>query len=319
MDTSFPHTAPMPERRLPAWAFSVLFHAGWISLLAVAVEEGPRGAAEEPGRTAGIVLKRTSAEGDLYEGEDDLEPHEVSTEQPPHDLIAALPSESAAEKIGLDLPQLPTAGPGAASGGQPNAGAFTSGGGGHTGSLAGGGAARVSVFGVEGTGTKFVYVFDRSSSMEGPPLAAAKRQLIESLESLEDIHQFQIIFFNHEMQLFTVPGSGRRIAYANERNKQLAANFIGGISADGGTDRYAALRQAVTLQPDVIFFLTDADDPMADSELAQIERANRRKQAAICVIEFGRRSIQPQANFLINLARSSGGQYGYVNTTQLPK
>ena len=35
--------------------------------------------------------------------------------------------------------------------------------------------AQVSVFGVEGKGNKFVYVFDRSASMEGPPLAAAKK------------------------------------------------------------------------------------------------------------------------------------------------
>ena len=321
MDTSSAYAAPAPERRLPAWAFSVLFHACWISLLAVAIEEGPGGAADKPGRTAGIVLKRMSAEGDLYEDENDVAAHQFSAEQaPPNDLIAALPSESAAQNIGVDLPQLPAPGRGAVSGGgQPNAGAFTSGGSGRAGSLDGSGDARVSVFGVEGTGTKFVYVFDRSSSMEGPPLAAAKRQLIESLKSLEDIHQFQIIFFNHEMQQFTVPGSGRRIAYADDRNKQLAANFIGGISADGGTDRYAALRQAVALQPDVIFFLTDADDPMAASEIGQIQRANRRKQSAICVIEFGRRAIEPQANFLIDLARSSAGQNGYVNTMQLPK
>jgi hypothetical protein len=313
------HAAPVPERRLRAWAFSVLFHTGWISLLAVTVEQAPRGAADEPGRTAGIVLKRSSAEGDLYEGEEDLAPSEPSSQPlPPADLIAALPSESAAAEIGADLPQLPVPGPGATQGGgQPDAGAFTGGGGGRTGSLGGGGQTQVSVFGVEGTGTKFVYVFDRSSSMEGAPLAAAKRQLIESLAALEEIHQFQIIFFNHETDAFTVPGSGRRIAYANDRNKQLAANFIGGISADGGTDRYTALRQAVALGPDVVFFLTDADDPMAASELAQIERANRRNGAAICVIEFGRRSIPPQQNFLIDLARSSGGQYGYVNTLKL--
>src|SRR5262245_62750599 len=36
-------------------------------------------------------------------------------------------------------------------------------------------AAETHVFGVRGKGRRFVYVFDRSSSMEGAPLAAAKR------------------------------------------------------------------------------------------------------------------------------------------------
>src|SRR5688572_31744966 len=107
MDTSSTYAVPAPERRLPAWAFSILFHACWISLLAVAIEEGPGGAADEPGRTAGIALKRTSADGDLYEDENDVAASQSSAEQaPPNDLIAALPSESAAQNIGVDLPQL---------------------------------------------------------------------------------------------------------------------------------------------------------------------------------------------------------------------
>ena len=71
---------------------------------------------------------------------------------------------------------------------------------------------------------KFVYVFDRSTSMEGAPLAAAKQQLIESLQSLDSVHQFHIIFFNHaDAERSTSRGGGRRIAFATDRNKKLAA------------------------------------------------------------------------------------------------
>jgi hypothetical protein len=315
MQRALPHAAPAPERFLPAWAFSVLFHFGVIVMLGLAVQQTPRGAAEEPGRSAGIVLKQTSAEGDLYQGEEDLADNPAAEQAV--DLLSLLPSKSAAANIGEDSPQAPAPGPGAtAGGGQPDAGQFTSGGG-RRGSPSGGGMARVSVFGIEGTGTKFVYLFDRSSSMEGPPLAAAKRQLIESLQSLESVHQFHIIFFNTRTQAFDISGGGRRIAFATDRNKQLAANFVGGIVADGGTDRLVALREALSFAPDVVFFLTDADDPMSPSELAAIARANRRAQAAICAIEFGRRQAPSPGNFLSELARQSGGQYGYVNTTRL--
>jgi hypothetical protein len=177
----------------------------------------------------------------------------------------------------------------------------------------------VSVFGVQGTGSKFVYVFDRSSSMEGPPLAAAKRQLINSLKSLESTHQFHIIFFNTQTRSFDIAEGSRRITFATDRNKQLAANFVGGITADGGTDRLGALREAIGFAPDVIFFLTDADDRMSADELEEISRTNRRARAAICVIEFGRRTSPPQSNFLTELARESGGQYGYVNAAALSR
>jgi hypothetical protein len=312
------HEAPAGERKLPAWAFSILFHGCAITCLGLAVQQTPRGAAEEPGRSAGIVLKHTSAEGDLYEDQDDHARTRENAQAPAEDLLSALPSETAAADLGKDLPQPIAPGPGAtAGGGLPDATQFLSGGGGRRGSPAGGGRARVSVFGVQGEGTKFVYLFDRSSSMEGPPLAAAKRQLIESLRSLESVHQFHIIFFNTRTQSFDITGGGRRIAFASDRNKQLAANFVGGIVADGGTDRLLALREALAYAPDVIFFLTDADDPMPPSELTDIARANRRTQAAICVIEFGRRQAPSAGNFLSELARQSGGQYGYVNTTRL--
>jgi hypothetical protein len=313
-------TSTVPERLLPAWLFSIVFHFCTIVLLGLAVQQAPRGAAEEPGRSAGIVLKRTSAEGDLYEGEEQQDDNPAATDDRARpDILSALPSETAGANLGDDLPKLPTPGPGATrGGGQPDAGQFTSGGG-RRGSPGGGGDARVSVFGVEGTGSKFVYVFDRSSSMEGPPLAAAKRQLIESLESLESVHQFHIIFFSTQTRSFDITGGGRRIAFATDRNKQLAANFVGGITADGGTDRLAALREAIGFSPDVIFFLTDADDPMSASELAEIARTNRRSRAAICVIEFGRRATPPGSNFLTQIARESGGQYGYVNAAALSR
>jgi hypothetical protein len=52
-------------------------------------------------------------------------------------------------------------------------------------------------FGLSGKGSRFVYVFDRSLSMQGQPLAAAKRELLASLSHLERVHQFQIFQFRH--------------------------------------------------------------------------------------------------------------------------
>ena len=73
-----------------------------------------------------------------------------------------------------------------------------------------GGKARTSLFGVVGEGYKFVYVLDRSGSMDGKPLRAVKEELIRSLSTLGSVHQFQIIFYNHQPTLLNPTGvSGR--------------------------------------------------------------------------------------------------------------
>ena len=116
---------------------------------------------------------------------------------------------------------------------------------GRSGSAGGTGEAKVSVFGVEGRGKKFLYLFDRSASMEGAPLSAAKRQLVESMQSLGNGQQFHIIFFNTKTQALAGDDGPNRNVFATDRNKQLAANFVGGITADGGTDRMVALEEAI--------------------------------------------------------------------------
>jgi uncharacterized protein with von Willebrand factor type A (vWA) domain len=176
---------------------------------------------------------------------------------------------------------------------------------------------KVSVFGVEGTGNKFVYLFDRSGSMEGAPLATAKRRLIESIETIDELQQFHVIFFNQRLMPLRISGSRNRIPFATDRNKKLAARFIGSVKADGGTDRVAALRHALAIRPDVIFFLSDADDPMSAKEVAEIVRLNERLGGQICVIEFGRGNAAPKSNFLMKLAQETGGQYAYVNVLRL--
>ncbi len=311
-----PSYSTNPARRLkpllPAWVFSILLHSATIALLLAAMQQVPRGGVNGQRGSMGIVLQRSSASDALDQG-DDFRVRQAAAliENPPTPalLVASTnaPSESAATKS--EAPQQSPKSPASAgtSGAKTTAkdskpggqsAARPHGSGGRFGAPGTNGYAQVSVFGVQGKGNKFLYVFDRSASMEGPPLAAAKKQLLGSLQSLDSVHQFHIIFFNTKTQSFDASGGGHRIAFASDRNKKLAANFVGGITADGGTDRMVALREAILFAPDVIFFLTDADDPMTSSELAELERANRKAQAAICVIEFGREPAPAPNDFL---------------------
>lgn len=311
-----------PRRTAPSWLISMLVHAALIVVLGLLIRTEPRGAAEEPSRGGGIVLKRTSDEGEVYEGESEQDAPANATKQSPSEAdtdaqLAALPAADAGMDLGQILPAAPTIGPGPRPGGgvgdatQATVGGGTSG----AGALSGG-KARVRFYDLEGEGSKFIFVLDRSESMRGARLASAKRELISSLASLDSIHQFQIIFFNHRLRTFDLTGGQDRIAFATDENKRLAASFIQSITADGGTDCASALLKAVSYRADVIFFLTDADDTVSSGQLEKIRRRNR-TGASINTVQFGEGPPTGEMNFLKRVARQNGGRFVYVNTSRL--
>lgn len=173
------------------------------------------------------------------------------------------------------------------------------------------------LFGITSSGSSFVYVFDRSLSMQGPPLAAAKRELLQSLSRLKPVQQFQIIFYNERPRVMRLDGAqGGSLLFADDSGQQAAASFVASITADGGTDHLGALKLALRMRPDVVFFLTDADDPaLSKAELAELQRANN--GTIIHAVEFKPGPDQGKGQFLHTLAAQHGGQHTYVDTAKL--
>lgn len=184
----------------------------------------------------------------------------------------------------------------------------------------GGGKARTGMFGLTGEGYKFVYVFDRSGSMGGDgsaSLKAVKAELLASLKNLDTVHQYQIIFYNERPVLFNPSGTPGKLAFATEQNKRAVERFLKSIEANGGTDHQAALRMAAAMKPDVIFLLTDGDDPkLTPQQMDKIR--DWLGGTRLNVIEFGPAQQPEKDSFLKELARRVGGQYAYVDTTKLP-
>ncbi len=114
------------------------------------------------------------------------------------------------------------------------------------------------------------------------------------------------------------PAKPPHMIFGTEQDKQQAVDFIRGIRADGGTRHMEALKLAVGMGPDVIFFLTDAEQPiLTDVDLAQIRRWNR-SGASIHAIEFGAGAYNGGDNFLMKLARENNGRHVYVDVRSLP-
>jgi hypothetical protein len=317
---AWPVGIPPPSTAVPAWLLSALLHAALLIACGLLAPHQPEGAANESRRAGGIVLVARSAGKAEYFAEEDA-PGAVAA-------AASLESSAAASPFAqprplVDAPRLPGGAEPDGSqtnppGGVPSAASLAearASGGGPSGRFSNLGV-ETQVFGVKGKGSRFVYVFDRSSSMEGSPLSAAKRELIASLDALQSVHQFQIVFYNQQPLLMPLGGRSAQMVFGDDQGKRQAATFVGGVFADGGTDHMRALAMALQMGPDVIFFLTDADEPQLSSDdFARVARLNR--GTSINAIEFGSGPRRPGYSFLERLAAENAGQHTYVDTTRL--
>lgn len=173
-------------------------------------------------------------------------------------------------------------------------------------------------FGAQVWGSKFVYVIDRSGSMsQRDRLGAAKRELIGSLSKLPPEAQFQIIFYNLRPDAVVLPRPGIKLHYATNQNRFLAEREMDKMIPDGGTEHLPALKMALGLKPDVIFFLTDADDLRA-RDVKDATDMNK-DQARIHTIEFGIGAEVDRENQLRELASKNGGTYRYIDAAKLDR
>jgi Ca-activated chloride channel family protein len=179
-----------------------------------------------------------------------------------------------------------------------------------------------SLFGAADTGGKYVYVIDRSFSMDstgaGPaPLNVAKDELTASLQRLDEFQQFQIIFYNAEELVVLDSSTGQEGYFWGTDTQRLSAvRQFRLIQPSGGTNHIPALERALKFAPDVVFFLTDGQEPpLSPAEMQHVRRLNR--NARIHCIEFGEGTritgpdgIDP-GNWVQKLALENGGQYIY--------
>ncbi|MDO4576344.1 MAG: hypothetical protein Q4D98_14145 [Planctomycetia bacterium] len=313
---------------LSTWGISVLFHVLLLLLLSLAFSDASvSGVKTDRTAEVGIALKSYDGEKMLYESAEDSGQGEDTSKAAPSERDAEAASLKELESLtaSREAPEIPTVsreapglapreGSGKTEGlDRVTAGLETAGplGGG---AFSGFGRGKVSCFNTTGEGNRFSYVFDRSGSMGGPgfsPIMAAKAELLRSLRSLQPNQQFQIIFYNELPLIFS-----NKMLLATEGNRRKAINFLGTVTADGGTGHKEALHAAIAQRPDVIFFLTDADEP----PLTPFELKEIRKNAAgiqINTIQFGIGSEPRAFHFLKQLARDNGGQYIYIDIQKL--
>jgi hypothetical protein len=197
-----------------------------------------------------------------------------------------------------------------------------SGGGGGVGGGSGGGAGRgigpgTQFFGAREHAHSFAYVIDCSGSMAmHNSLDVAKREMLASVGQLPPDASFAVIFYSLDARILSDPQGRKGLMAATTRNKARLQAQLTSVTPLGGTDHMLALREAIKLKTEVIFFLTDAD-LMSNNDVNEIlaEIGTTRIQA----VEFGLGTELGIKSPLARLATTTGGTYLYIDVSKFPR
>ena len=277
-------------------AVSLVIHMLVMFYLALQQRAGAGGTSPQPVQFAFTVVQdETLTELESLQ-ESDLETDMVTEQTELESAIESLEPAAADAQLALaDAGDLPTLG-GLGSGGEEG------------GLGGGGGAAGASFFGVTSRGMRFAFIVDRSGSMgQQRKMAVAMKELARSIGGLPDYASYFVVLFSSDL---IGPTQQSGWTKATKANVNRLVRWLNQIDPSGGTFPMPAFQEifALTVRPDVIFFLTDGQIP-ADSADRVAALNARGPRVVINTIAFGDPSSQNQ---LKRMAEESGGVYRFV-------
>lgn len=90
-----------------------------------------------------------------------------------------------------------------------------------------------------------VFVLDRSGSMSGWKMVAARRAVARMIDSLDDADHFSVLTFDNVVE--TAPGYSKQLVRADAHNRYTFARYLSKVEARGGTQMMTPLRTATHL------------------------------------------------------------------------
>jgi hypothetical protein len=137
----------------------------------------------------------------------------------------------------------------------------------------------------------------------------ARRELEASLQRLPEAVRFQIVLYNRRPEVLRIAGRSDLVP-ATLENVSQATRLLREVVPEGGTEHFPALRQGLLFHPDVIYFLTDADD-LNPADVQALTRLNQRR-TAIHVVELTLVNHDRDEMPMHRLARDNRGGYRAV-------
>jgi hypothetical protein len=157
---------------------------------------------------------------------------------------------------------------------------------------------------------KIVYVVDRSGSMIDS-FVFVQAELKRSVSALRRSQKFHVIFFNSGPPLENPPG---RLVSAIEAHKQQLFEFTDSVIPRGDTKPERALERALSMEPDLVYLLSDGID-FRPSLLEALDAWNKNRRARIFTIAY---LDQTGRELLERIAREHNGEFKFVSEDDLP-
>ena len=137
-----------------------------------------------------------------------------------------------------------------------------------------------------------------------------RNELIRSISTLRRSQKFHVIFFSAGVPLENPP---RRPVAAIQAQKTAFFEFLDGVVPEGSTHPEQAMRRALALEPDLVYFLTDGEfDPAL---LPKLDGWNRDRRVRIFTIAYFDES---GVELLEKIAREHGGEFKFVSEDDIP-
>ena len=172
-----------------------------------------------------------------------------------------------------------------------------------------------------------VFVLDRSGSMDGWKMVAARRAAARLIDSLLPEDRFSVVAFDNKMDVFKLDVVGREevdsradselgMFSGTDRNRFAAVSWLAGIAARGGTQMRRPLRDAVDLlsgtakdREPVLVLVTDGQIGAEAQLLSSLEP--RLGRTRFCVVGIDR---APNTALLERLSRRTNGYVTFVES-----
>jgi Ca-activated chloride channel family protein len=158
-----------------------------------------------------------------------------------------------------------------------------------------------------------IFIIDSSGSMEGASMEQAKAALLLALDDLQPSDKFNIIDFDSAARPLFNESSA-----ADGPSIAAAKQFVGKITADGGTEMMSALRIALPERANTpsgtvrqVIFMTDGQ-VSNEQELFSFIHA-RLGESRLFTVGIG---AAPNSHFMRNAARFGRGTFTYIGDVQ---
>lgn len=188
-----------------------------------------------------------------------------------------------------------------------------------------------SFFGTARPGKRAVYIVDFSLSMTsdvikgGTRIAALKKELIRSINALQEKMNFTVIFFSHTAWSVDAPGDSPADSGWNGLGKAPSVNwypaiprikeeFLGKVrdmAPQGNTQWYPPLKMAFAMQPppDTVYLLSDGEPRDYDQVLNEMDEINPH---GIPVDTIAFELPGTPARYMMDIAKATGGKFSLV-------